>query len=96
MAENAQEGASVMLMSRTEEELAAVTKEIRESGGTDAYTVGSVEGPAAVSTALDSMTTLFGGIDGAFDNRIAGLTSGCPTTVASRAADAAVSCRPLR
>jgi NAD(P)-dependent dehydrogenase (short-subunit alcohol dehydrogenase family) len=64
----AEEGASVMLMSRTEDELGVLTEEIRGDGGIAAYTVGRVEDADAISAALASMTSLFGKVDGAFNN----------------------------
>ena len=58
----------VPVASRTQPELVALAEEIRAQGGRAAYSVGSVTDPDAVSAALESMTDLFGGIDGAFNN----------------------------
>ncbi|WP_046504197.1 SDR family NAD(P)-dependent oxidoreductase [Streptomyces odonnellii] len=64
----AREGASVVLMARREERLAAVAEEVRRAGGRAEYTVGDVTKPADMARAVRTAVESFGGLDMAFNN----------------------------
>lgn len=61
-------GASVLLTARREEELAALTRELTDEGHTAAYAVVDVSRAAEVKAAVDRAVELFGGLDAAFNN----------------------------
>ena len=58
----AADGASVMLVARSEEPLAALAKDLDA-----AYTTGDVSDPASVAEFVDATITRFGRLDGAFN-----------------------------
>ena len=64
----AAEGARVVLAARTEDQLKAVTEEIRTSGGTADYVVCDLADPAGVRAAVDHVVALHGRLDVAFNN----------------------------
>ncbi|GLW30329.1 SDR family NAD(P)-dependent oxidoreductase [Actinoplanes regularis] len=64
----AREGARVVLAARTEAQLAAVTGEIREAGGTAGYVVCDLADPAAIRAAVARTVDLHGRLDVAFNN----------------------------
>ncbi|GAA2645167.1 2,5-dichloro-2,5-cyclohexadiene-1,4-diol dehydrogenase [Paractinoplanes durhamensis] len=64
----AREGARVLLAARTEEQLKAVTEEIRAGGGTAAYVVCDLADPDSVRAAVDRAVERFGRLDVAFNN----------------------------
>jgi NAD(P)-dependent dehydrogenase (short-subunit alcohol dehydrogenase family) len=64
----AEDGASVMLVARSEEPLAALTKELASAGHDVAYTVGDVSASASVAGFVDATVARFGRLDGAFNN----------------------------
>lgn len=64
----AREGARVLLASRTEEELAAVTAEIRSAGGTADHVRCDLAEPSGVRAAVDRAVELYGRLDAAFNN----------------------------
>jgi len=74
----ADKGASVMLVSRTEEKLVDAVKTITDVGGTAAYAVADVRDPEAVAAALAQCRERFGLIDvvlsGAAGNFLAPVT----------------------
>jgi NAD(P)-dependent dehydrogenase (short-subunit alcohol dehydrogenase family) len=64
----AREGARVVLAARTEDQLKAVTEEIRSTGGTADYVVCDLSDPASVQAAVDRAVSLHGRLDVAFNN----------------------------
>jgi NAD(P)-dependent dehydrogenase (short-subunit alcohol dehydrogenase family) len=64
----AREGARVVLAARTEDQLKAVTEEIRSTGGTADYVVCDLADPASVHAAVDRAVSLHGRLDVAFNN----------------------------
>ncbi|WP_037912363.1 SDR family NAD(P)-dependent oxidoreductase [Actinacidiphila yeochonensis] len=64
----AREGARVLLAARTEEQLKAVTGEIRAAGGTADYAVCDLADAASVRAAVDRAVELYGRLDLAFNN----------------------------
>ncbi|MFF3751685.1 SDR family NAD(P)-dependent oxidoreductase [Streptomyces sp. NPDC002018] len=64
----AREGASVVLMARREERLAAVTEEVRRAGGKAEYVVGDVASSSDMARAVRTAVESFGGLDVAFNN----------------------------
>jgi NAD(P)-dependent dehydrogenase (short-subunit alcohol dehydrogenase family) len=68
----AEDGASLMLVARTEEPLAALTKELIAGGHDVAYQTGDVSDPAAVAGFVDATVSRFGRLDGAFNNAAMG------------------------
>ncbi|GAA1905817.1 SDR family NAD(P)-dependent oxidoreductase [Streptantibioticus ferralitis] len=75
----AQEGATVVLASRTESELSTVADGIRKAGGTADYVVADVTDAASVQKAVDTVAERHGRLDVAFNN--AGI-SGPPAPLA--------------
>ncbi|MFD5144644.1 SDR family NAD(P)-dependent oxidoreductase [Streptomyces sp. NPDC058401] len=61
-------GASVLLTARREEELATLTRELTDQGFTAAYAVVDVARAEEVKAAVDKAVELFGGLDAAFNN----------------------------
>ncbi|MET9251736.1 glucose 1-dehydrogenase [Nonomuraea sp. NPDC003709] len=64
----AREGARVLLAARTEEQLKAVTEEVRAAGGTADYVVCDLADAASVRAAVDRVVDLYGRLDVAFNN----------------------------
>jgi NAD(P)-dependent dehydrogenase (short-subunit alcohol dehydrogenase family) len=64
----AREGAQVLLASRTEDELKAVTEKVRAEGGTADYVVCDLADPDSVRAAVDRTVDLYGRLDVAFNN----------------------------
>jgi NAD(P)-dependent dehydrogenase (short-subunit alcohol dehydrogenase family) len=64
----AREGAKVVLAARTEDQLKAVTEEIRSAGGVADYVVCDLADPASVRAAVDRAVALHGRLDVAFNN----------------------------
>ncbi|MFB4262481.1 SDR family NAD(P)-dependent oxidoreductase [Nonomuraea sp. GTA35] len=64
----AREGATVLLAARTEEQLKAVTEEIRAAGGTAGHVVCDLADPAGVRAAVERAVDLYGRLDVAFNN----------------------------
>jgi NAD(P)-dependent dehydrogenase (short-subunit alcohol dehydrogenase family) len=64
----AAEGARVMLLARTADELEAVRQAIVEDGGAAVTSVGDVRDPGAVGAAVQRTVAEFGSLDGAFNN----------------------------
>jgi NAD(P)-dependent dehydrogenase (short-subunit alcohol dehydrogenase family) len=64
----AQEGADVMLVARTESQLAHVAEEIRAAGGSAEYTVCDLSDGESVRAAVDGTVAVFGRLDVAFNN----------------------------
>jgi NAD(P)-dependent dehydrogenase (short-subunit alcohol dehydrogenase family) len=64
----AAEGARVLLAARTEDQLKAVTEEVRAAGGTADYVVCDLADPASVRAAVDRAVDLYGRLDVAFNN----------------------------
>ncbi|MGW1430634.1 SDR family NAD(P)-dependent oxidoreductase [Streptomyces sp. NPDC002431] len=64
----AREGARVLLASRTRAQLAAVTEEIREAGGTAEYVLCDLADPASIRAAVDRAVEVYGRLDVAFNN----------------------------
>jgi NAD(P)-dependent dehydrogenase (short-subunit alcohol dehydrogenase family) len=62
------EGAHVLLAARTEDQLKAVTEEIRSTGGTADYAVCDLADAASVRAAVDRTVELYGRLDVAFNN----------------------------
>ncbi|MER6735981.1 SDR family NAD(P)-dependent oxidoreductase [Streptomyces puniciscabiei] len=62
------EGARVMLAARREEELAALTKQLRNAGCDAAYTVTDVSSDREVAWAVQATLDRFGALDVAFNN----------------------------
>ncbi|MER5911433.1 glucose 1-dehydrogenase [Streptomyces sp. NPDC001982] len=72
----AREGARLLLASRTEAQLKAVTEEIRAAGGTAEYLLCDLADPASVRAAVDRTVELYGRLDIAFNNGAAGQDPG--------------------
>jgi NAD(P)-dependent dehydrogenase (short-subunit alcohol dehydrogenase family) len=70
----AADGASLMLVARTEGPLAALTGELAEAGHAVACTTGDVSDAASVAAFVDTTVERFGRLDGAFNN--AAMTQG--------------------
>lgn len=70
----AQQGASVMLVARTESELAKVRDEITELGGTAAYVTADLSDAKKVEQAIRATVERYGRLDGAFNNAGLGIT----------------------
>jgi NAD(P)-dependent dehydrogenase (short-subunit alcohol dehydrogenase family) len=64
----AAEGASVLLAARTEDQLRAVTEEIRDGGGTADYVVCDLADGTSVRAAVDKAVQTWGRLDVAFNN----------------------------
>ncbi|MET7672785.1 SDR family NAD(P)-dependent oxidoreductase [Micromonospora luteifusca] len=64
----AAEGARVLLAARTEEQLKAVTEEVRAAGGTADHVVCDLADAASVRAAVDRAVELYGRLDVAFNN----------------------------
>ncbi|MGW6743525.1 SDR family NAD(P)-dependent oxidoreductase [Streptomyces sp. NPDC055025] len=64
----AREGASVVLMARREERLAAVAEDVRRAGGRAEYVVGDVASSSDMARAVETAVECFGGLDVAFNN----------------------------
>ncbi|MBM0231024.1 glucose 1-dehydrogenase [Micromonospora sp. STR1_7] len=64
----AAEGARVLLAARTEEQLKAVTEEVRAAGGTADHVVCDLADAASVRAAVDRVVELYGRLDVAFNN----------------------------
>jgi NAD(P)-dependent dehydrogenase (short-subunit alcohol dehydrogenase family) len=63
----AADGASLMLVARSAEPLAALTKDLTEAGHDVAYTTGDVSDAASVTAFVDATVDRFGRLDGAFN-----------------------------
>ena len=61
-----------MLVARTEEPLAALTKELASAGHDVAYTTGDVSDAASVAGFVDATVSRFGRLDGAYNNAAMG------------------------
>ncbi|GAA5167639.1 SDR family NAD(P)-dependent oxidoreductase [Amycolatopsis dongchuanensis] len=68
----AEDGAKVMLVARSEEPLAALTKELTDAGHDVAYTVGDIASADSVTAFVDATVERFGRLDGAFNNAAMG------------------------
>lgn len=68
----AADGASLMLVARTEEPLAALTEELAAAGHQVAYRTGDVTDAASVAAFVDATVDRFGGLDGAYNNAALG------------------------
>ncbi|MEU1618326.1 glucose 1-dehydrogenase [Streptomyces sp. NPDC005722] len=64
----AREGARVLLAARTEDQLRAVTEQIRAAGGTAEYVVCDLGDAAGVRAAVDGAVDRYGRLDVAFNN----------------------------
>jgi NAD(P)-dependent dehydrogenase (short-subunit alcohol dehydrogenase family) len=64
----AREGARVLLAARTEDQLKAVTEEIRAAGGTAGYVVCDLADPESVRAAVAQAVDRYGRLDVAFNN----------------------------
>ena len=64
----AAEGARVLLAARTEEQLKAVTEQVRAAGGTAEYVVCDLAEAASVRAAVDRAVEVYGRLDVAFNN----------------------------
>ncbi|KAA9160197.1 SDR family oxidoreductase [Amycolatopsis acidicola] len=64
--------ASLMLVARTKEPLAALTDELTSAGHDVAFTTGDVADPASVAAFVDATVARFGRLDGAFNNAAIG------------------------
>lgn len=64
----AREGAQVMLASRTQDELEAVTEQIRAEGGTADYVLCDLGDVDRVRAAVDRTVNVYGRLDAAFNN----------------------------
>ncbi|GIH22621.1 2,5-dichloro-2,5-cyclohexadiene-1,4-diol dehydrogenase [Acrocarpospora phusangensis] len=64
----AADGASLMLVARTEGPLAAIAKELDNAGHHVAYTTGDVSHPDDVTHFVNATVETFGHLDGAFNN----------------------------
>ncbi|BCJ48343.1 2,5-dichloro-2,5-cyclohexadiene-1,4-diol dehydrogenase [Actinoplanes ianthinogenes] len=64
----AREGARVLLAARTEDQLKAVTEEIRSAGGVADHVLCDLADPDSVRAAVDRAVTLHGRLDVAFNN----------------------------
>lgn len=70
----AQQGASVMLVARTESELAKVRDEITELGGHAAYVTADLSDAKNVEQAVNATVERYGRLDAAFNNAGLGVT----------------------
>jgi NAD(P)-dependent dehydrogenase (short-subunit alcohol dehydrogenase family) len=68
----ASDGASVMLVARTEEPLAALAKDLADDGYDVAHVTGDVSSADSVAEFVDATVTRFGRLDGAFNNAALG------------------------
>jgi NAD(P)-dependent dehydrogenase (short-subunit alcohol dehydrogenase family) len=68
----AADGASLMLVARSEEPLAALTKDLTAAGHDVAYTTGDIADAASVTAFVDATVARFGRLDGAFNNAAMG------------------------
>ncbi|TDV57942.1 SDR family NAD(P)-dependent oxidoreductase [Actinophytocola oryzae] len=68
----AEDGASLMLVARTEEPLAALAKDLTAAGHDVAYATGDVSDAASVAAFVDATVARFGRLDGAFNNAAMG------------------------
>ncbi|MEU1396421.1 glucose 1-dehydrogenase [Micromonospora zamorensis] len=64
----AAEGARVLLAARTEDQLKAVTEEVRAAGGTADHVMCDLADAASVRAAVDRVVQLYGRLDVAFNN----------------------------
>ena len=64
----AREGATVLLAARTEDQLKAVTDDVRAAGGTADYVVCDLADAGSVRAAVDRVVDLHGRLDVAFNN----------------------------
>ncbi|MCQ6249282.1 SDR family NAD(P)-dependent oxidoreductase [Streptomyces malaysiensis] len=64
----AREGARVLLAARTEDQLKAVTEQIRAAGGTAEYAVCDLADATSVRAAVDRTVEAYGRLDAAFNN----------------------------
>ncbi|MFG1744650.1 SDR family NAD(P)-dependent oxidoreductase [Micromonospora chalcea] len=64
----AAEGARALLAARTEEQLKAVTEQVRAAGGTAEYVVCDLADAASVRAAVDRVVEVYGRLDVAFNN----------------------------
>jgi NAD(P)-dependent dehydrogenase (short-subunit alcohol dehydrogenase family) len=64
----AQEGAAVVLAARTESELSAVVREIKEAGGTASYVVTDLTDAASIQRAVQTVVERHSRLDIAFNN----------------------------
>ncbi len=64
----AAEGARVLLAARTEEQLKAVTEQVRAAGGTAEYVLCDLADAASVRAAVDRTVEVYGRLDVAFNN----------------------------
>ena len=64
----AAEGARVLLAARTEEQLKAVTEQVRAAGGTAKYVLCDLADAASVRAAVDRTVEVYGRLDVAFNN----------------------------
>jgi NAD(P)-dependent dehydrogenase (short-subunit alcohol dehydrogenase family) len=72
----AREGARVLLAARTEDQLKAVTEEIRAVGGTADYAVCDLADATSVRAAVERTVDLYGRLDVAFNNGAMSLPPG--------------------
>lgn len=70
----AEQGASVMLVARTESELSKVRDEITRSGGEAAYVTADLSYASSVEEAVKATVERFGRLDAAFNNAGLGVT----------------------
>ncbi|MFS8198251.1 SDR family NAD(P)-dependent oxidoreductase [Streptomyces sp. CWNU-52B] len=68
----AADGATLMLVARTEEPLAALSEELVAAGHDVAHTIGDVADAASVAGFVDATVARFGRLDGAFNNAAMG------------------------
>jgi NAD(P)-dependent dehydrogenase (short-subunit alcohol dehydrogenase family) len=68
----AENGASVMLVARTEEPLAALAKDLTSAGHDVAYQTGDVSDAVSVAAFVDATVDRFGRLDGAFNTAAMG------------------------
>src|SRR5690348_15149678 len=75
----AREGARVLLAARTEDQLKAVTEDIRTHGGEAGYVVCDLADAASVRAAVDRVVSVHGRLDVAFNNGATITAPGEPT-----------------
>lgn len=68
----AADGASLMLVARSEEPLAALAKDLMSAGHDVAHTTGDIADAASVAAFVDATVERFGRLDGAFNNAALG------------------------
>jgi NAD(P)-dependent dehydrogenase (short-subunit alcohol dehydrogenase family) len=68
----AADGASLMLVARTEEPLSALASELTDKGYDVAHTTGDVSSAESVAAFVDATVSRFGRLDGAFNNAAMG------------------------